>query len=289
MECKLPPVPYCVTYGSNLTKNSGRSIALRLAQEGYSVGVNDIPQASSEIKALVTEINTVLPKASGHLNGLPVRQPRAVAILGDVSCATDVASMVSKTVSELGPLTLMVANAGIAPVTPLLRSNKDEVDRVFAVNVRGVFNCYSEAARQMIRQGDSELGAGIKRYKIVGAASIAAFRAFPACGIYSASKFAVRGLTQSMAAEMASQNITVNAYAPGIVGTAMWDDVDEALGEIEGRSKGKSLELYSQSIALGRTSVPEDVAGLVGGFLASKDSDYVTGQTILVDGGIIFT
>lgn len=217
------------------------------------------------------------------------QRPIALAIPASVSLVTDVARMISKATAELGPLTLMIANAGIAPATPILHTTKEDFERVFSINVRSVFNCYSEAARQMIAQGDPETVAGAKRYKIIGAASIAAFQAFPGCGIYSASKFAVRGLTQAMAAEMARHNITVNAYAPGIIGTSMWDKIDEALGSTEGRAKGESLDLYSKKVALGRTGSPDDVAGLVGGFLASNDSDYMTGQTILVDGGIVFT
>ncbi|KAJ5292101.1 hypothetical protein N7478_001352 [Penicillium angulare] len=267
---------------SGASRGIGRSIAHRLAREGYSVGINDIPEASADIDNVISEINSIL----SFQHSKP--RPGAVALPGDVSSSSDVASMVSKAVTKLGPLTLMVANAGIAPVTPLLLSSTEEVDRILGINVRGVFNCYTEAAKQMISQGDIALGAGITRYKLVGAASIAAFRAFPGCGIYSASKFAVRGLTQATAAEMARHNITVNAYAPGIVGTPMWDEVDEGIGEIEGRPKGKTLEAYSKGIPLGRAGVPEDVAGLVGGFLASKDSDYVTGQTMLVDGGIVF-
>jgi NAD(P)-dependent dehydrogenase (short-subunit alcohol dehydrogenase family) len=89
--------------------------------------------------------------------------------------------------------------------------------------------------------------------------------------------------------EMAPHNITVNAYAPGIVGTAMWDLIDEELGKLKGAPKGETIKKYSKDlIALGRTSVPEDVAKTVS-FLCSADSDYVTGQTIVVDGGIIFT
>ncbi|KAJ5855241.1 hypothetical protein N7455_009189 [Penicillium solitum] len=271
------------------TGGIGRSIALRLVSQGYSVGINDIPEASQKIDAFVDELNSAAHIPASLAAGSQTKRPRALAIPGDVSSATDVASMVSKTVSNLGPLTLMIANAGVAPVIPMLQTKKADIESVFAVNVGGVFNCYAEAARQMISQGDPKTVAGIEKYKLLCAASIAAFRAFPACGIYSASKFAVRGLTQSMASEMAPHNITVNAYAPGIVGTSMWEKVDEALGKIEGRAKGESLALYSKSITLGRTSVPDDVAGLVGGFLATKDSDYVTGQTILVDGGIVFT
>jgi len=89
--------------------------------------------------------------------------------------------------------------------------------------------------------------------------------------------------------EMAPHKITVNAYAPGIVGTAMWDLIDEELGKLKGKKKGETIKMYSERlIALGRTSVPEDVAKTVS-WLGSPDSDYVTGQTIVVDGGIIFT
>ena len=182
--------------------------------------------------------------------------------------------------------------------------------KVFDVNFTGVFNCYTLAAKQMIKQGDprvlfrkngasaeavadgekSKGGEGVDVYKIIGAASIVGFKAFATLGIYSASKWAVRGLTQAMAMEMAPHRITVNSYAPGIVGTAMWDQIDEALGDLQGRKKGESIQKYSRDlIALKRTSEPEDVAGLVGGYMATKDSDYVTGQTMIVDGGIIFT
>lgn len=198
--------------------------------------------------------------------------------------------MIKETVAQLGPLTLMVANAGIAQVKPLLKVTEEDIDKVFNVNFKGVFNCYTQAARQMIAQGDPRIAAGVAVYKIVGAASIVALKPFETLGIYSASKFAVRGLTQAMAMEMAPKKITVNAYAPGIVGTPMWDEIDEGLGDLTGRQKGESIKHYSkQLIALGRPSVPEDVAGLVGGYLASQDSDYVTGQTMVVDGGIVFT
>jgi NAD(P)-dependent dehydrogenase (short-subunit alcohol dehydrogenase family) len=89
--------------------------------------------------------------------------------------------------------------------------------------------------------------------------------------------------------EMAEHKITVNAYAPGIVGTAMWDLIDEKLGEKTGAKKGDTIKKYTNElIALGRTSVPEDVSSTVS-FLASGDSDYMTGQTIVIDGGIVFT
>lgn len=90
--------------------------------------------------------------------------------------------------------------------------------------------------------------------------------------------------------EMAPHKIQVNAYAPGIVGTAMWDLIDEKLGAIQGRPKGETVTKYAHELtAMGRVSVPEDVAKVVGGFLCGRDSDFVTGQTIVVDGGIVFT
>jgi NAD(P)-dependent dehydrogenase (short-subunit alcohol dehydrogenase family) len=140
----------------------------------------------------------------------------------------------------------------------------------------------------MIAQGPRP--AGESSYKILGCASIVAFKPFPLLAHYSASKWAVRGLTQVFAMEMSKHQIRVNAYAPGIVGTAMWDLIDEKLGEQEGRPKGESVKKYSTELtALGRTSTPEDVGDVVGGFMVSKDSDFVTGQTLVVDGGIIFT
>ena len=205
--------------------------------------------------------------------------------LCDVSSLSAVTSMVKSSVSTLGPLHTMIANAGIAQVKPLLELSEADVQRMMDVNFFGVFNCYTAAAKQMIAQGPSS----DPTYKIIGAASIVAFKPFALLGHYSASKWAVRGLTQAMAMEVAGHGIRVNAYAPGIVGTAMWDLIDENMGKIKGAKKGETIKKYSEDlIALGRTSVPEDVAKLVS-FLASEDSEYVTGQTMIVDGGIQFT
>jgi NAD(P)-dependent dehydrogenase (short-subunit alcohol dehydrogenase family) len=222
---------------------------------------------------------------------------KATAFTADVSNLKEVQDLVQASVSELGPLNTMVANAGIAQVKALLDLSEQDLRRMFEVNgssfvyhclyssnesaVYGVFNCYTAAANQMISQGTGG--------KLLGAASIVAFKPFALLSHYSASKWAVRGMSQAFAMEMAEHKITVNAYAPGIVGTAMWDLIDEKLGEKTGAKKGDTIKKYTNElIALGRTSVPEDVASTVS-FLASKDSDYMTGQTIVIDGGIIFT
>lgn len=160
---------------------------------------------------------------------------------------------------------------------------------MLAVNLTGVHNCYAEAAQQMIDQGTCKSNAP---GKIIGAASIVAFKPTSLLGHYSATKWAVRGLTQAYAMELAEHNITVNAYAPGIVGTAMWDKIDEEMIAKKGgpsQKKGDMLRKYVDEMTLlKRVSVPEDVAKLVS-FQASSDSDFITGQTQIVDGGIMFS
>lgn len=183
---------------------------------------------------------------------------------------------------------LRVANAGIAQVKTALESSEEDFSRVFAVNVHGVQNCYAEAALQMISQDTCKRDSP---GKILGAASIIAFKPLPLLPSYSASKWAVRGLTQAYAMELAEHNITVNAYAPGIVGTAMMGLLEEGLMEKSGRKDLKKKDLIRQLVeqtALRRISVPEDVAKLVS-FLCSSDSNFITGQTQLVDGGMVFT
>ncbi|EYE97178.1 short-chain dehydrogenase [Aspergillus ruber CBS 135680] len=256
----------------------GRAIATRLVRDRYSVCINDIPNKAAEIEALVTELNTI-PSSN-------VR-PKVIGVPADVTSGASVEAMIRETVGKLGPLTLMVANAGIAQTKPLFSVTEEDVDDVFSVNVKGVFNCYTRAVQQMIAQGDPETVAGVRVYKILGAASIAGLRASAPLGAYSASKFAVRGLTQAFAQECAPHKITVNAYAPGLIDTLMLDGIDESLTRMSGQKKGDMKRNYTeQMVALGRSGTPEDVAGVVGGYLASPDSDYTTGQTSVVDGDI---
>ncbi|SFB40155.1 meso-butanediol dehydrogenase / (S,S)-butanediol dehydrogenase / diacetyl reductase [Amycolatopsis marina] len=244
----------------------GKGIALRLAADGLDVAVNDIETNSGQLKEVATEI-----EAMGR---------RSATVVADVSDPDAVQTMVDRVATDLGRLNVMVANAGVADVQPLLDTEPEDFDRLMSINLRGVYLCYRAAAKQMIEQG----GGG----KIIGAASIVAYRPFPLLAAYSASKWAVRGLTQAAAMEWAQYDITVNAYCPGIVGTAMWDHIDEKLAENEGLNKGAAIKKYSELIHLGRVSVPEDVAGFVS-YLASRDSDYMTGQSVMIDGGIQFS
>ncbi|ROW15160.1 hypothetical protein VPNG_03090 [Cytospora leucostoma] len=257
------------------SRGIGKSIALRLASDGYNVCINDIAANEKGCDEVVKEIKSIGRKAC--------------TAIADVSKRDEVKGLIQKSVKELGPLHTMVANAGIAQVKPLLELTEADFSRMFTVNVSGVQNCYAEAALQMISQGTCKPDSP---GKIIGAASIAALRPLPLLSHYSASKWAVRGLTQAYAMELAEHNITVNAYAPGIVGTGMWELIDEGLAKKSGRKdvkKGDMLRKYVEELtALGRVSVPEDVAKLVS-FLCSSDSDFVTGQTQVVDGGISFT
>jgi meso-butanediol dehydrogenase/(S,S)-butanediol dehydrogenase/diacetyl reductase len=244
----------------------GRGIALRLAADGLDVAVNDVEANSDELDGVAEEI-----RQAGQ---------RTVTITADVSEPEEVEATVQRVAEELGQLNVMVANAGIAQVKPLLELTPEDWDHMMAINLRGMFLSYQAAARQMIQQGTGG--------KIIGAASIVAYRPFPLLGHYSTSKWGVRGLTQAAAMEWAEHRITVNAYCPGIVGTDMWDLIDEKLAEDEGLQKGEAIQKYSELIVLGRVSVPEDVAGYVS-YLASKDSDYMTGQSVMIDGGIQFS
>ena len=238
--------------------------------------VNDIPANKPAVDKLVAELN------STHGRGT------SAGIIADVASPTEVKSMVEESSRRLGPLTVMVANAGIAPVGPALEVSNDFVSRILNVNVMGVWNCYTHAARQMIAQGP--VPDGSTGYKLLAASSIAAYRPAALLAPYCASKSAVRSLTQVFAIEMAAHKINVNCYAPGVVGTDMWDEIDRGIARVKGGPVGAASQRFvDEYTAMGRLSVPEDVAKVVGGFLCGPDSEFVTGQNIVVDGGIVFS
>ncbi|SFG78581.1 meso-butanediol dehydrogenase / (S,S)-butanediol dehydrogenase / diacetyl reductase [Desulfotomaculum arcticum] len=241
----------------------GKGIALRLAKDGLDVVVNDINaenvnQVAKEIEALGS--NTM-------------------AIAADVSNEKEVYAMVDEVVGKFGQLDVMVANAGVANVKLAIEMTASEWDQIFAVNCRGMFLCDQAAAKQMIKQNSG---------KIINCASIAAHAGFYLLAAYSATKFAVRGFTQALAKELGSYGITVNAYCPGIVGTDMWELIDEKMGPYLGLPKGEVLKEYSKLITMGRVQTPDDVACFVS-YLASADSNYMTGQSVMIDGGIVMS
>jgi len=241
----------------------GRGIALRLAQDGADVAVVDINGESAGLVAAEVE-------ALGR---------KATAFVADVSNRDAVYEAVSYAEDVLGGFDVMVNNAGIAQVKTISEALTEDMENILGINVGGVLWGIQAAAAKFIER--SQPG------KIINASSIAGHEGFEMLGVYSASKFAVRALTQTAAKEYAKAGITVNAYCPGIVGTDMWVTIDKQMAAITGAELGETFKKYASGIALGRAETPEDVAALVS-FLAGPDADYITGQSIITDGGMIY-
>ncbi|MFT0891229.1 acetoin reductase [Pseudochelatococcus sp. G4_1912] len=241
----------------------GRGIALRLAKDGANLALVDIKADNLENVRKEIEVLGV----------------KATTFIADVSKRDEVYAAIDHAEKELGGFDVIVNNAGIAQVKPLSEVEPEDLERIFRVNVDSVVWGIQAAAKKF--QTRKQKG------KIINASSIAGHDGFAMLGVYSATKFAVRALTQAAAKEYASHGITVNAYCPGIVGTDMWVEIDERFSEITGAPKGETYKKYVDGIALGRAQTPADVAALVA-FLASDDSDYITGQAILTDGGIVY-
>lgn len=242
----------------------GKGIAQRLGQDGFNIILNDINQE------LLTSTLEEFKKS-----GLKVH-----AVTGDVSKREDQFNLVSQAIEEFGQLDVFVNNAGIDFVTPFLNVDDEQLNRAFSINVNGVVFGTQAAAEQFIKQQS--------KGKVINACSIAGHESFEMLSTYSATKHAVRSFTQSAAKELAKHKIRVNAYCPGVAGTAMWDRIDtEMVKYYEHMNPGDAFKEFSEGILLGRPQEPEDVANLVS-FLASDDSDYITGQSIITDGGIVF-
>jgi meso-butanediol dehydrogenase/(S,S)-butanediol dehydrogenase/diacetyl reductase len=243
----------------------GQAIAKRLVADGFGVSVADLSSSAGQLEALVAS-----------LGGPDV----ALDLLVDVTEAASVEAAVAAHVGHFGGLDVMVANAGIAVTAPLLEITAKQWQVTMDVNVKGVLHCYQAAARQMINQG--------RGGRLIGAASVAAHRGGKWQSAYSASKFAVRGMSQSVAQELAEHQITVNVYSPGVVHTRMWEGIDAEMSRRRGTELGSEMAGMVAGIPLGRLEQPTDVAGVVA-FLASPEAAYITGQSIVVDGGMWFS
>ncbi|WP_368910940.1 acetoin reductase [Proteus vulgaris] len=241
----------------------GRGIALRLAKDGADIALVDLK--ADKLADVAKEIEALGRKTA--------------IFTADISQRDDVFAAVEHAEKTLGGFDVMINNAGIAQVKPLADVTPEDMDRIFKINVNGTMWGIQAAAEKFKARGH--------KGKIINASSIAGHDGFAMLGVYSATKFAVRALTQAAAKEYASAGITVNAYCPGIVGTDMWVEIDERFSEITGAPKGETYKKYVEGIALGRAQTPNDVAALVA-FLSSDDSDYITGQAILTDGGIVY-
>jgi len=196
----------------------------------------------------------------------------------DVTRRDQVRAMIAKAVDVFGKLDVKFNNAGINKPMNFLDVTDDNWRTIMDVNGLGVLIGMQEAARQMIAQG----GGG----KIINTASIASRQGFDNVAPYCASKWAVVSLTQSGARDLAKHNITVTGFGPGVVATEMWRQLDKDLMEIGAAEReGQAIEEFSADILRGRVATPADITGTTT-FLASKESDYMTGQIVMIDGGM---
>ncbi|MBO1897147.1 acetoin reductase [Shewanella sp. BF02_Schw] len=241
----------------------GRAIALRLAKDGADVAIVDL----NEEKMLAVSLEV---EALGR---------KSTTFKADISDRKQVYAAIDHVEKALGGFDIMVNNAGIAQVQAIADITQEEMDKIQKINVDGTLWGIQAAAKKFIERK--------QKGKIISASSIAGHNGFALLGAYSATKFAVRALTQAAAQEYASAGITVNAYCPGVVGTDMWVEIDKRFSEITGAPIGETYNKYVKGIALGRAQTPLDVANFVS-YLAGPDSDYMTGQAPLIDGGMVY-
>ncbi|WP_395320011.1 acetoin reductase [Fructilactobacillus frigidiflavus] len=240
----------------------GESIAKQLAQENYTVAIADINDETAAQVANEINANEGQTAKAYHL---------------DVANRTEFFDVVNQVVVDFGQLDVLINNAGIAFIDEIVDSDPEKVERLFDVNLKGTFWGIQAAAQQFKKQGTGG--------KIINAASLASIEGSALQGAYSASKFAIRGLGQSAAKELAKDKITVNAYDPGIVLTPLRDAIDERTAELKKTTFSKQRQSVIDEIALGRAATPQDVADVVA-FLVSDKANYLTGQSILIDGGM---
>ena len=190
----------------------------------------------------------------------------AESIAGDVSNLNSISEIVTNTIDKWGRIDILVNNAGIARDNIIMRMKEDDWDSVMNINLKGCFNGIKSVARPMIKN---------KTGRIINITSVIGQIGNAGQSNYAASKAGIMGLTKSMAKELGSRNITVNAVAPGYITTDMTNELNDEV-----------KEQMKSSIPLGRLGTPDDVANLVC-FLASDEAGYITGQTFNVDGGMV--
>lgn len=250
----------------------GRAIALRLAQAGVHVAVNDLRPAQAGRPGL--------PAAVAEIEALG---SRGLAIYGDVADTVQVEQMFTQLLDHFGRLDILVNNAGApagADRVPVVELSEDAFDLVQRVNVRGTFLCSRAAARLMIAQAEGG--------RIINIASTAGKQGVARYAAYCASKFAIRGFTQSLALELAENKITVNAICPGLIASERIDDMAAALRPADMSTSAyrqQMIEVALQTIPLGRMAETRDIAN-VAAFLSSEQASFITGKSISVDGGV---
>lgn len=257
---RLTDVNIAITGGA---QGIGRGIALRVASEGARVMIADINEEGA--RSVADEILSAGGKAD--------------AIHVDVTNRESLANVVGTTATAFGSLDVMFNNAGVNQPQHFLEITEDIYSRIMDVNALGVLLGTQEAAKQMVSQG--------RGGKIVNTCSIASRQSYPNWVPYCMAKFAVVAVIQGAAKALAPHGIRVNGFAPGVVDTPLWDKLDADLVAIGEGRPGEAMKDFSADILLGRPATPEDIGGTAA-FLASSDSDYITGQIIMIDGGMVF-
>ncbi|WP_206997476.1 L-iditol 2-dehydrogenase [Trinickia mobilis] len=237
----------------------GEAVALRYLDEGAKCVLVDVKPAAK----FAQRLSETHPE-------------RVHVVSADVTRREDIEGIVAITVQHFGGVDILFNNAALFDMRPLLDESWDIFDELFAVNVKGMFFLMQTVARRMVEQG--------RGGKIVNMSSQAGRRGEALVSHYCATKAAVLSYTQSAALALAPHKINVNGIAPGVVDTPMWDQVDALFARYENRPLGEKKRLVGEAVPLGRMGVPADLTGAAL-FLASADADYITAQTLNVDGG----
>ncbi|WXG46603.1 MAG: SDR family NAD(P)-dependent oxidoreductase [Candidatus Atabeyarchaeum deiterrae] len=245
-------------------KGIGKAIAIALSKEGAAVAIADINKETAKETASEVE-------ALGR---------KALALKVDVTNRTDVEAMVKRTVAEFGKIDILVNNAGVSSMARVVDLSEKDWDFNMDVNSKGQFLCSKSVAKYLIDRGEGG--------RIINIASVAGKTGSKYYAHYNASKAAVIALTASLALELASHHITVNAICPGMVETDMQKREKKWMCDLEadGRTPEDLDREFIEYTPCGRLEQPEDVAKAVV-FLATDDSEFITGQAINVSGGII--
>jgi NAD(P)-dependent dehydrogenase (short-subunit alcohol dehydrogenase family) len=251
----------------------GKGVALRLAREGAYIVIAEYNAETAE-------------QTADEARALGVR---AMPYQIDLSDVTQIQPMVDAVVREFGRIDILVNNAGRVQTKPMLVLTEEDWDHIVDTNQRGLFFCLQAVAKQMIAQIPDEIRDADRAPrsfgKIVNFSSVAGRSGRPNSTHYSAAKTAVLSITKSAALALARYNINVNAVCPGMVLTAMWQEIDQANQRMRGLQPGEWIKRAIETVPLKRAAEPEDIAAAVA-FLCSPDADYITGQALNVDGGL---
>jgi len=235
----------------------GKAFAKAYVQEGAKVCIADINFEAAKVTA----------KEIGD---------HAIAVQMDVTKQVSIDSAVAETIVKIGSIDILINNAALFTAAPIIEIEREDYDKVFAVNFSGSLFTLQAVAKHMIDRGQGG--------KIINMASQAGRRGEGLVAVYCATKAAIISLTQSAGLDLIKHGINVNAISPGVVDGEHWDGVDAFFAKHENKAPGQKKAEVSKGVPFGRMGVAEDLTGMAV-FLASKDSDYVVAQTYNVDGG----